>query len=123
MSPEERVIKFLQSCDPLTRLIDDRIYPLRLPAKSDKVIPALTYFTVSIVPIGSGGCNMVRLQLSAWARRQEEIVLIRDIIIVALSTDPAFTFSTVAQTYEDEAQLFQQPIDILFNHDQNFVKV
>lgn len=122
MSPEERIIQFLQSHDPVTRLIDDRIYPLRLPPKDD-VIPALTYFTVSIVPLGSGGCNMVRLQVSAWARRQEQIIEIRDAIITALSTDPAFTFMTVAQTYEDEAQLYQQPIDILFNHVQHFVKV
>lgn len=118
IAPELIVRDFILEDEVVLELIDQRLYPQRLPA--DQKETAMTYFLISTNVVGSSrddeSCYRSRVQLGLWSLSYEILKQLRDAVIAHIKTDIRFTFEVNPDTYEDESELFSQPIDILLPH-------
>ena len=116
--PELILRDFVLEDETLRELVANRIYPLRLPP--DSTLPAMTFFLVSTTPIGSspdtGTCYWSRIQITLWSKGYEQLKTVRTALKAHIKSDSRYSWLVQSDTYEDESELFSQPIDILFSH-------
>lgn len=119
MSDPELIVRdFVLDITTVKRMVENRIYPQRIPPNA--TLPALSYLLVSSIPIGSTSnistCYWSRIQLGIWAKSYQEIKELRDAILFQVKNNSRFTWQINSDTYEDESELYGQPIDFLFSH-------
>lgn len=98
------IVAWIVSDDDLADLIDDRIYPLRLPATP--TLPAITYQLVSEPqdPVQDGpGMAEPRYRFKVWTDTYIALGLVTDALAVRFNArhDGPFRSSLVDGTFED----------------------
>lgn len=116
--PELIARNFLLEDETVRRVTNSRIYPQRIPPNGK--FPAMTYSLISTMAVGSNSdtstCYWSRVQIGLWAKGYQEVKELRDAVIAHVKNDSRFTWQVNPDTYEDESELYGQPLDFLFNH-------
>ena len=114
MSVETDLYDALVADSAVGAVIADRIYPVVMP--DNVTYPALAYSVISTTPIGSNGCYRTRIQVDGYATSYATIKSLRDAVLALANGRNDYTPQINADLWEDDLDLYHQPIDILIVH-------
>ena len=123
MSFESDLVAILEATPALTALVDNRIYPKRLP--QEPTLPAVTYFTVSTTRESSHGgyarLAMTRLQISAWSTIYADVIAVIRQVRLALQNKTALGVGlhvSERDFYEPEIDYWQRVFEIMITRQE-----
>jgi len=91
MAIEQAVYGELIKSESLDRVLNGRIFPIRIPQKTK--LPAAVYYRVSGVPynnMGAFGLSRVRIRFDIWAFSYSEVKDIADILKMEIAAAKGF---------------------------------
>lgn len=92
MTVEKKLYEALKIWPPLTRLIDGRLYPVRIP--QGEKLPVVVYSRVSGAPYNCLGSDYrtvrVRIRLDVWAATYDEAHSIADALASGIASAEGF---------------------------------
>ena len=115
MSVESDTYSAITGDGTISALIATRLYPLTLP--DNVTYPAMSYLTISGVPIGSGGCTSTRIQVDSHAASYATVKGMRDGLVALANATSAWTFTNGPDFFEEEQGIYRQVVDLVIAHD------
>lgn len=129
MSVEKQLYTRLSTYTPLTAIVSNRIYPVKLP--QNVTLPAVSYFRVSTDRHSAMGEDIAdvtsRFQVSAWGQTYTSVRSIADVVRAALerysvngadATIVTIFYINEQDLYEDDLQIYQLAMDFRIHYEE-----
>lgn len=129
---EEALFDYLPSVPDLGALIDDRIYPLRLPEGCD--LPAVAWQRISAQRTythdafeDTAAWVQCRVQFDCWGQTAEDAIAVGEAVVAALSgyegtmgtaSLGAVTVEFELDDYEPDTKLYRRLVDVFVTYEE-----